>query len=346
MIRALLARLQQRTGLATSDESDYAQKRARELATFSRIENVHALPAIFSYWSQRYLRHKFLEMGVRGIHEFFFDHMLAACQGDTRIQRFVSIGSGHSDIEVQVAKMLREAGATNFVLECMDINPDMLTRAEASAEQQGVSEYMQFTAADARDWQPGPGSYSLVMAHQSLHHIVELELLFEKIRLAIGTRGRFLTSDVIGRNGHMRWPEAMAEIERIWPQMPDRCKYNHALQRFEPMYENWDCSTEGFEGIRAQDILPLLRQSFHFEMFLAYGNLIDIFIDRAFGHNFDPQSEEDRNLIDRIASLDEELIEAGRLSPTHLVAIMRARPVEQPRYYKHLSPEFCTRKAD
>lgn len=338
MIRAFFDRLNQHKG------TDYEQKRAHEINTFSKIENVHALPAIFNYWSQRYLRHKFLQMGVRGIHEFFFDYMLNACRADGATQHFVSIGAGHSDIEVQVTKMLRAAGAENFILECMDINPSMLERASASATQEGVRTYMEFVVADASDWAPEPGSYSLVMAHQSLHHIVELELLFEKIRTAIGERGKFLTSDVIGRNGHMRWPEAMDEIEKIWPQLPDRCKYNHALQRFEPMYENWDCSTEGFEGVRAEDILPLLRESFQFEMFLAYGNLVDIFIDRAFGHNFNPDSEQDRNLIDHIAMLDEELIEAGRLTPTHIVAVMCTCPISQPKFYKHLSPEFCTRK--
>ena len=136
------------------------------------------------------------------------------------------------------------------------------------------------------------------MAHQSLHHVVALETLFEKTRMAIGDKGVFVVSDIIGRNGHMRWPEAMVEIDKIWAAMPDRYKYNHALKRFEATYENWDCSTEGFEGIRAQDILPLLQQYFSFEMFLGFGNLIDIFVDRAFGHNLDINSEEDKAFID------------------------------------------------
>jgi hypothetical protein len=50
-----------------------------------------------------------------------------------------------------------------------------------------------------------------------------------------------------------------------------------------------------FEGIRSQDILPLLLEYFHFEVFIPYGNVIDPFIDRTFGPNFDSSREWDRD---------------------------------------------------
>ena len=324
----------------------YEEKMARELDVFNKVENVHALPEIFHYWSHNYLRPKFLEMGVRGIYEFFFDYMNAACKRGAPGQAFVSLGSGHCEIEIQIVEMLVAAGCENFVLECLDINPNMLKRGSKSADQKGIARYMRFVTADALVWTPKKGAYSVVMAHQSLHHFVDLELLFEKIKKSIGEQGVFLTSDVIGRNGHMRWPEAMSKIDEIWVGMPDKCKYNHALKRFEEKYENWDCSTDGFEGIRAQDILPLLRKYFSFEMFLGFGNLIDIFVDRAFGHNFDPELIEDQRFIDKVAQLDDQLLESGELKPTHIIAVMRASPVMLPKYYKHLSPEFCTRETN
>jgi hypothetical protein len=154
-----------------------------------------------------------------------------------------------------------------------------------------------------------------------LHHFQDLEMLFRKVREAIGGQGVFVVSDIIGRNGHMRWPEALDVIHRIWQTMPDRYKYNHLLRRYESVYENWDCSVGGFEGIRAQDILPLLLKNFRFEVFLAYGNIIDVFIDRAFGHNFDVNNDEDKRFIDMIAELDEALLEAGTVKPTHLISL-------------------------
>jgi ubiquinone/menaquinone biosynthesis C-methylase UbiE len=331
---------------SSSNSNDYSERLRKEVETFNKVENVHALPDIFHYWSHQYLRPKFIEMGIRGIYEFFFDYMSAACEQTSAINKFVSIGSGHCEIEIQIVEMLLQAGYKNFVLECLDINPGMLKAAERSSEDKGVSQYLRFVNADALTWKPEKNSYSVVMAHQSLHHIVDLELLFGKIKKAIGKDGVFLTSDIIGRNGHMRWPEAMKEIDKIWVDMPNRYKYNHALKRVEKSYENWDCSTEGFEGIRAQDILALLNKEFSYEMFLGFGNLIDIFVDRAFGHNFDPESEEDKKFIDKVAELDDQLIESGALKPTHIIAVLRSSTVLTPKYYKHLTPEFCTRNID
>ena len=85
---------------------------------------------------------------------------------------------------------------------------------------------------------------------------------------------------------------------------------------------NWDCSIQGFEGIRSQDILPLLLSQFHFELFVAYGNVIDPFVDRAFGHNFDATAQWDRDFIDRVHQRDEEAILAGWIKPVHMEAVV------------------------
>ena len=80
---------------------------------------------------------------------------------------------------------------------------------------------------------------------------------------------------MIGRNGHQLWPEALEIVHEFWRQLPERYRYNRALKRYEELYENWDCSLESFEGIRAQDILPLLLEYFHFQLFVGCGNVID-----------------------------------------------------------------------
>ena len=70
------------------------------------------------------------------------------------------------------------------------------------------------------------------------------------------------------------------------------------LAQFENTFINHDCSTVGFEGIRAQDILPLLLDRFQFHRFAAWGGLLDIFVDRAFGHNLSSEKPFDREFID------------------------------------------------
>ena len=332
-----------KSGDGDSLGQQYASRLKQEITNFETVTNVHDLPAIFHYWAHKFLQPKCQTLDIPGVTELFVRYASAACQArSTQICHFASLGSGNCETEVAIVEQLRARNVTNFILECVDVNPHMLARGRELAAAKQLVHHIQLVESDIKGWCIDRG-YAVIIANQSLHHFQELELLFEKTQQAIGDEGVFVISDVIGRNGHMRWPEALEVIHRLWMSMPDKYKYNHLLRRHERIYDNWDCSVGGFEGIRAQDILPLLIKTFHFELFFAYGNISDIFIDRAFGHNFDVALEEDRNFIDNVGTLDDALIEGGAVKPTHIIAAMRSKPCAVTRVYRHLTPEFCVR---
>lgn len=265
--------------------------------------------------------------------------------GDVR-SRFISIGAGNCDTEIRIATALRGLGHHPFVIECLELNPAMLARGRELAASAGLSAHVIPVQADFNRWSPD-GNYHAVMANQSLHHVMNLEGLFDAVAKAIEhTNGTLITSDMIGRNGHQRWPEALAIVEEFWRDLEPRYRYNDQLRRQEDTFVNWDCTTVGFEGIRAQDILPLLAERFHFDLFVAFANVISPFIDRSFGPNFDVNSEVDRAFIDRVHARDEQEMSTGRLKPTQMFAVLSLdhnRPAE---YVGHLTPTFCTRLPD
>jgi SAM-dependent methyltransferase len=67
---------------------------------------------------------------------------------------------------------------------------------------------------------PTEGSFDAAFAHHALHHVGDLETLFTFVRRAIGPDGVFVISDMIGRNGHQRWPEAKRLAERLFSKLP------------------------------------------------------------------------------------------------------------------------------
>ena len=148
---------------------------------------------------------------------------------------------------------------------------------------------------------------------------------------------------MVGRNGHMRWPEALDIVQEFWRELPRAKTYNHLLQRHEDLYENWDCSTEGFEGIRAQDILPLLIAHFEFDAFLPFANVIDPFVDRTFGPNFDAGNPDDCAFIDRVHERDAFEIARGAIKPTHILAAMCVGRAGKQKYIEGLTPAFSVR---
>ena len=324
-------------------QTDYQHRLARETEHFRQCTNVHELPDIFHYWSNKYLVAQLRPFGFTSALEFFARYLGRICASSPEIRhRFVSIGAGNCELDLEIVKKLLHENLTNFSLECLDINPAMLERGKSAAEREGIAENMSFVTCDINSWRPEK-KYQAILAIQCLHHLVELELLFDRISELLDDDGYFLTDDMIGRNGHMLWPEALEIVNELWDELPDRYKYNHQLKRLETQFVNWDCSTEGFEGIRSQDILPLLIKRFHFEFFVGFGNLVNPFIDRSFGHNFDPDDPKDLQFIDRVHELDQKLIDGGHIKPTHIIAAMKVRPTHQ-RVDRHLTPEFCVRK--
>jgi SAM-dependent methyltransferase len=310
----------------TTDDEFYRARLASETLIYKDVVDINVLPQIFHYWSHTYLRPMLEEFGFSNPDQFFakyFCESAAACGGGT--SAFISIGAGNCDTEVRIAKLLKNAGLSHFTIECLDMNPYMLQRGREMAEQEGVGSHVLFVEGDFNKWK-ATKQYTGVMANQSLHHVLNLEGLFDEIKRALDPNGYFITHDMIGRNGHQRWPEALAEVHRFWQELPAAYRYNRQLARHEELYENWDCSSEGFEGIRAQDILPLLLERFDFPLFIGFANVVDVFIDRGFGHNFDAEQEWDRGFIDRLHAFDEQAFQSGVLTPTHMMAVMSKSP--------------------
>jgi SAM-dependent methyltransferase len=326
----------------------YEYRKNNEMHSFGSPDSTEHpdLPPIFHYWSNKFLLPMLQPLGFTNALECFRPYLLQVCRNHSSEQcRFLSIGSGNCEAEMNLAQWLHESGVQNFVFHCLDITAASVERATESVRQHGFQDCFRFFVVDVNKWKPSE-RYHSILALQSLHHVVKLETVFERIHLSLYDDGYFCADDMIGRNGHQRWPEALGLVRELWAQLPEQYRYNRQLKVLEKDFENHDCSTESFEGIRSQDILPLLIQRFYFEVFVAFGNVIDIFIDRGFGPNFDPQSRTDKEFIDRVHAIDAAALEQGSIKPTHMMAVMRRVPVERTLVHKHFTPEFCVRRPD
>ncbi len=336
--------LQEVAPVAARDSSrGYDDRVLTERQFFSGCQTQNELPEIYHYWSNKYLRPKLERLGFPHPDEMFNQYFARAyVTSPSKVRRFLSIGTGGCRTEVTIAKHLVDLGLSDFVIECVDLNPALLAEGRVTADENSVGQQIVTVEGDANDWEPAH-EYDGILANSSLHHIVNLERLFEGIEASLAPTGTFVTSDMIGRNGHMRWPEALAIVHELWRELPKEYTYNHLLRRHEEIYENWDCSAEGFEGIRAQDILPLLLRHFDFDVFVPFGNVISPFVERTFGPNFKISNPWDTRFIDRVHARDEAEIARGAIKPTHLVAAMC---VGRPGAYVPaggLTPRFCVR---
>jgi len=326
-----------------SSESEYQASVEAEKRRYENCADVHDLPAIFHYWSNRYVRPKLEPLGFAdtpGMFRKFLD--LQWRTGGKATRRFVSLGAGNCDLEIRLACDLRALGRDDFLIDCLELNPAMLDRARIAASEAGIERHLNLVAADLNTWNPS-FEYDAALACHSLHHVVNLEGLFEGVKRSLRPKAVFLISDMIGRNGHQRWPEALQIVQEFWQKLPPSYRFHQLLQCFDETFEDRDCSVEGFEGVRSQDILPLLIDQFHFQMFVGFGNVIDPFVDRGFGPNFDAGAAWDCKFIDEIQHRDQQELESGRLKPTHMMAVVGKEVCERTLQLGPQSPRFCVR---
>jgi SAM-dependent methyltransferase len=328
---------------AMMDEASYLARVAMENEVYAFDTNVHHLPEIHHYWSNKYLLPKLESFGLSDEKHLFEKYLLDRCAaGAGQMQRFASIGAGNCDLEIELALRLEAKGYRQFTIDCIDLNPSMLQRGSLAAVEQNVGDRIRTIEADFNDWVPSC-QYDAVMANQSLHHVLRLEHLFDQIKGCLKTDGCFIVSDIIGRNGHQRWPEALQILEEFWRKLPPSYRFNQRLLRYEEKFKDWDCSTSSFEAIRSEDILRLLIDRFHFHFFFAFANVIEPFVDRHFGHHFDAVTDWDRVFIDEVVRRDEAEIRSGRIKPTHMMAVLRNERAQDLIHEAPLTPEFCLR---
>jgi len=317
----------------------YRTRVAKEQRTYESAAGTSELPEAFHYWSNRHIRPKLLELGYSSDRDFLLQNLRRCLLTDDGPKRFASFGAGDGAAEIELALALREQNG-DFVIECFDMNRTLIERGRALAAVHGLHQ-VRFEEADLNYW-TAVRSYDGCIANQSLHHVLGLERLLDQVKQSLRPRAPFLICDIAGRNGHLRWPEALQMVRGLWPKLPPSYRYNHQVKRYEEMFEDWDCSKEGFEGIRCQDILALLVERFQFHFFFGFANVIEPFVDRSFGPNFDMGNDWDRSFIDEVHSLDQQSILCGHLQPTHIVAACCDTPADTPLYYPR-EPRFCMR---
>ena len=328
----------------TAKDPDMQSRIDAQIAQYANVENMHAaLSDINVYWKQRHHNARFYETTGSKNHIGLYAEAFKQGFENSGNTRAMSIGSGDGMVEVQVAKKLEELGITDYEFHLLELSPIQNERARKMVKDANLSGRFETFDADLNDWE-ATTTYGAAMAHHSLHHVVELEHLFDQVKSSLVDGGTFATFDMIGRNGHMRWPETYQFVNALWHALPAEKQKHLVLKWTSENYRDHDCSTEGFEGIRAQDIMPELIKRFNFSTLFTWGGLTDVFVGRGYGGNFDPAVEADRKFIDLVDELNEALIENGTIKPTIVAAIMQKEKVSKPQVYRGRTPEKMVRK--
>jgi SAM-dependent methyltransferase len=229
----------------------------------------------------------------------------------TRPVDLLSLGAGACGIEISFARRIHSARIT-----CVDVNSTLLEQARAKASAEGRE--MRFETADLNTIELPAAAYDVVFCHAALHHVIQLEHLFEQIRRTLRPGGELIVVDVITPNGYRMRPATRAIVNTLWPAIPPRFRINHTAYS-EPRLDLdvWEADTSAMsmECIRSQDILPLLQVNFETRHFVPYYSISRRFFDTMYGPNYELTNRLDRTIFEFIWELDQHYIGTGELEP-------------------------------
>ncbi len=158
------------------------------------------------------------------------------------------------------------------------------------------------------------GVFDLVIGSHSVHHIDNLDGLFDRVRRALRTGGVFYLQEFVGPD-RFQWTDAQLDaINEFLPTLPKRL-------RLTPSGYDLSCvkrptiaavmAVDPSEAVRSSDILPALAR--HFEILDRRdlgGALLQTGLS-GIAQNFDPASVEDAAHLQRLFALEDRLMAQG-----------------------------------
>ena len=326
---------------------DYEAQVRRQIEQYAETVNMHDLPPMFHIWSNEFIRPGLEELfGVSTIPDFFKTaYRDARSESGTGTGLILSIGCGDGSVEIDLAKSLLREGVRDFRVIGADLSPILLNNMRSKIATEDLRDFVEPLEADLNLVELSQ-SFDMIMANHSLHHIVELEKIFDFSKSHMKDEGIFAINDMIGRNGHQRWPETAKVITDLWPLLQPKQRYHVQLKRYYESFVDHDCSLGGidFEGIRSQDILPLMLERFYPLKFFGFGGFIDLLVDRGYGHGFDVNNPNDIAFITKYANLNETFLDSGAIKPTMMIATFSKKVVEE-KFYRNRSAHSSIRRA-
>jgi SAM-dependent methyltransferase len=319
-------------------------------------ENMHDHDAAFHFYNTVQLSPKLKAVydfkAGQTINDVYASQLAIAAISDDRRLSILSIGSGDCSIELQVAKILENVYQVKPNFTCYEPSEAGRERAKITLSNLTSSDKSSFSIQDRLLPRPTEQPFDAIFAHHSLHHAADLEFIFMYIKDNMKADGTFVCSDMIGRNGHRRWPEQLYVAENLWRRLPRSSKHDFILNTDILQYPDYDYTCEGKsdirEGIRSQDILPLLVRNFHFRYFVAWGGISFEFVGRRLAQNFSPHTAVGKEFLLELTSLEEKLTSEGVIKPDQMIATLthKASQSEQVTCWQHWTPTYCIRKTE
>ena len=340
---------------------DGAHRQTNQKIGTYEYKTMHTHRRAFHYVNKHSLNPKLMAVfGTNKLPQLFVQEFVNALSQFQQLN-ILSIGSGDCKLESNIFQaVLLMTNVRRINIFCYDPSMDGFTHS-LSTSAEVMNKSLQGTGQSLKNSSmmiiptlmlPEGVQFHGVFAHHALHHVDELEQLFQFLHSNMHDDAIMVIADMVGNNGHSRWPEQLTLAKELWGRMPTPGVAWDYLQNCSitkyPNYAYHICQPEANEGIRSSEVMPFLVKQFQFEKFVGYGGIEFEFIGNRLSQNFDHDTTHGRKFLDDLMQIQDEALINGKIKPDQVIATLRKRskssnPPAPPKVWKNLTPEFCVR---
>ena len=233
----------------------------------------------------------------------------------------LSLGCGMGHVE----RRMLDSGLFKR-LDAVDISPSAIDAFREQVVRLGLDVEVEGRVGDLNFIELPEETYDFVLAVSSLHHLINLEHLFEQIRRALKPGGLFLTYDFCGPSA-WQWPDAtLDEVNRIVDEARNRFPglVLYRVRRPNPVVVR---NHSPFESVRSSELPALLGSGFEPVREVLTGRLL--FVLLHYGVEMDDWEEPMlKEWLREVIAREERLDDESGMPPCLLWGLYR--PGEKP----------------
>ncbi len=225
--------------------------------------------------------------------------------GRVPVERALTLGCGGGDLERGLAQY-------SFCRrhDALDVSEGAIQKARALSEEQGLT-HIRYRVSDVNKASLDENAYDAVLGISSIHHIAEIESVYENVYRAPKPDGCFYMDEFVGPS-QFQWSDTQLEaVNDILRRIPERLRVRrsdgttvrHAVVR--PTIDQMN-AVDPYEAIRSGEIIPLLSEYFPDVTLRGYGgNILHLLLEDITG-NFVETDAEAREWLERIFDYEDE----------------------------------------
>jgi len=249
--------------LTTKELSQVSQHWAEHHDDFGRHTHWTEVPAV-----RARINEKISGECNKDLFGYVIEHYFKATE--RQLESCLSLGSGGGELE---------RGLAQYVIPKIHVGVEISGPLVALAREQAAGfPHIQYRQDDLNTCELGEGEYDLVIAHQSLHHVLNLEGLFHRIKRCMKPRAIFVFDEYVGPR-RFQWSDRQLEcINGLIHVLPESLNRNvekgrrrdNVIRCTPRQVAKMDPS----EAIRSDEIVKLARDNFTIVEYKPYGGTI------------------------------------------------------------------------